>query len=63
MAAHVLFIPLRETVCVSVHTVHMCVCVILPVCFRVRTVCVLEPLCVRTHISVRTHTALSAARM
>ncbi len=61
MAAHVLFIPLGETVCVSVHSIRMCVCVIVPVCFRVCTVCVLEPPRVGAHISVRLHTALSAA--
>lgn len=53
MAAHVLFIPLRETVCVSIHTVCVCACVraYVRVCHPASvlvciyyTVCVLEPL-------------------
>lgn len=60
MAAHVLFIPLRETVCVSEHTVRMCVCVVLPVCSCVCTICAPEPsVCV--YILACSCTALSAS--
>lgn len=59
MAAHVLFIPLIETACVSVHTVYiLCVYVTLTACLCVYTVRVLEPCvfaCSCSALSATTH--------
>lgn len=57
MAAHVLFIPLRETVCVSVHS--ECECHLPTVLGKIYSMCASETLCVRVNISVQLHSIIS----